>query len=273
MAYLPLKVRVKLALKGILPASLFAYVLQIWRMTFSRLSSANDMDIVSRYTKKFLATYGYTVIGGPFAGMSYVHQAAGSSYLIKLIGIYEEVLHPAVLNAIDRKYSTMIDIGCAEGYYLIGVGSKSKPTRLIGYDIDKQALALTRELYEKNQLTNPLLLLENCTPEDLEERIDGSTLLMCDAEGFEYEILDPSKTPSLANVETFIVELHDFVVPHVKETLISRFKETHDIAVLRFTNGNPKQYPFLMEIHERDRYTLLRERGEQDQEWLVMERK
>ena len=97
---------------------------------------------------------------------------------------------------------------------------------------------------------------------------------MCDAEGFENDILDPSLIPELTKVQTFIVELHDFIVPHIKETIINRFEKTHTIQTIIFKNGNPANYPFLVSIENKKHlYTILRERGEQEQEWLVMEKK
>lgn len=271
MTYLPLKVRIKLSLKKIVPSSIFELVLKIWRTTFSKLSSSSDMEIIDLYTKQFLAKYGYLVVGGPFKGMKYIPEAVGSGYLVKLVGVYEEILHEVISSIISRKYTTMIDIGCAEGYYLIGVGLKNSNIKLAGYDIDAKALELTKKLYSVNNLSNELKLIKNCTPEDLNSRIDEKTLLMCDAEGFEKEALDLEKTPALAQVQTFVVELHDFVVPNIKEILTKRFEKTHQIQTIVFKNGNPENYPFLMEIkNKKHLYTILRERGEQ--EWLIMER-
>lgn len=273
MKYLPLKVHTKLALKKIVPSSIFELVLKIWRTTFSKLSSSSDMEIIDLYTKQFLAKYGYLVVGGPFKGMKYIPEAVGSGYLVKLVGVYEEILHEAISAIISRKYTTMIDIGCAEGYYLIGVGMKNSNIKLVGYDIDAKALELTKKLYSVNNLSNELQLITNCTPEDLNSRIDENTFLICDAEGFENEALDP-KNPALPRVQTFIVELHDFVVPNIKEVLTKRFEKTHQIQTIVFKNGNPKNYPFLMEIkNKKHLYTILRERGEQEQEWLIMERR
>ncbi|MFA5132112.1 MAG: hypothetical protein WC444_02160 [Candidatus Paceibacterota bacterium] len=270
----PLKVRIKLLLKKILPVIIFSLILKIWRSTLSKISSSGDTKIVETYTKEFLAIHGYSVVGGPFKGMKYIHEAAGSGYLIKLIGVYEEVLHPIINLAVSREYTTMIDIGCAEGYYLVGIGMKSKKTKLVGYDIDKKALDLTKELYTLNRLTNELLLLEDCTPKDLNSRIDDKTFLICDAEGFEEEILNPTSSPALLEVQTLLIELHEFVVPNVKKVLIHRFEKTHSIETVVFKNGNPNNYPFLKKItNKTDLYTLLRERGEQEQEWLILEKR
>lgn len=274
MTSIPIKVHIKLLLKKIMPTVIFSIILKIWRNSFAKISSASDMEIVNKYTKEFLETNGYNVTGGPFKGLKYIDTAAGSGYLIKLIGVYEEILHKTIISSISRKYSTFIDIGCAEGYYLIGIGRENKETKLIGYDINKKALELTKELYSINNLSNELLLIDNCTPEDLNSRIDDKTLLMCDAEGFENEILNPLLVSNLTNVQTFIVELHDFAVPGIKEILTKRFEKTHNIETIVFKNGNPENYPFLMNMKNKNHlYTILRERGEQEQEWLIMEKK
>ncbi len=266
-------------LKKFAPTFLFNAIRFIWRKTILRLVISmclyESRRIDSIYTRKFLAEFGYNVIGGPFKGLRYVEESAGnSSYILKLIGIYEEILHRTIESAIKRNYTTIIDIGCAEGYYLVGLGCSIKNATLVGYDIDRKALSLTKKLYSMNNLSNNILLLDDCSPSDLNQRIDDHTFLLCDAEGFEYEILDPICVPSLSRVETFVIELHDFVVPHVKESLVERFKKTHNIEVITFKNGDPENYLFLKWIKNKKHVcTLLLERYVQDQQWLIMERK
>lgn len=272
MNYLPLRVQAKNILKKLLPLSVFKLIVILWRNSFSHLIS--DTGVIQKYTDDFIKKHGYTVMGGPFVSMNYVEEAAGSSYLIKLIGVYEEVLHPMIEKIKKSNYSTIIDIGCAEGYYLIGLGKSLPTSRLVGYDIDNKALSLTKKLYEINNLSNELLLIDNCTPRSLAHHIDDKTLLICDAEGFEYDILNPSQTPELTTIKTFLIELHDFVVPDIKKILTDRFESSHTIQVIQFKNGTASNYPYLRDMESKeDLYAILRERGEQEQEWLVMERK
>lgn len=272
MTYLPLRVRAKLFIKKFLPVSVFIFIQSVWRKTFSKI--IDQTKTIDAYTRDFIAKNGLIVAGGPFAGLNYVGEAAGSNYLTKLIGVYEEILHPIMETAKQRNYDTIIDIGCAEGYYLIGLGRSLPSAHLIGYDIDQKALALTKKLYELNHLPNKLTLIGDCTPSDLDSSIDDNTLLICDAEGFEYTALDATSTPTLKNVRTFIVELHDFAVPGIKKILTDRFEKTHEVHVVKFKNGDASKYPYLMTIRNQSHlYTLLRERGEQEQEWLILEKK
>lgn len=233
-------------LKKIAPIFLFNTIRFIWRKTLLRLVIYIRGEKNLIYKREFLAKFGYNVIGGPFKGLRYVEESISSSYILKLIGVYEEILHGTIENIKKRNYTTIIDIGCAEGYYLIGLGLSIKNATLVGYDIEEKALSLTKKLYSINNLSNKIHLIKDCSASDLNQRIDNHTFLLCDAEGFEYEILNPIHVPSLSHVETFVIEIHDFAVPDIKETLIERFKKTHNIEVNTFKNGDPKKYPFLM---------------------------
>lgn len=272
MTYLPLRVRAKFLIKSIFPEKLFLMVLAIWRRTGAKL--IKYPEILGMYQKQFIDTYGLNVVGGPFKGMKYVDQSVGSSYLLKLVGSYEEVLHPAIRVMQKRDYSSIIDIGCAEGYYLVGLGLSHPKAKLVGYDLEESALRLTRELYDKNNLPNELVLEKDCTHEKLSQQIVKNTLIICDAEGFEKIILDPEKCPSLKDVQTLLIESHDFIYPDMKNILIRRFSHSHDITTVAFKHANEKNYPFLHQMKNKlDRYNILYERVAQDQEWLILEKK
>jgi len=269
---MPIHVKIKLLLKKVLPENLFKIILKIWRNTFARFFVSSH--ITDKYKISYIEAYGTTVAGGPFAGMLYITESVGSVLFHKIIGYYEEILHPHIEKIKKEHYDTIIDIGCAEGYYLAGLGRALPQAKLIGYDIDENALSLTQNLILKNNLTNTLILKTTCTAETLKENITEDTLLICDAEGFENEILDVSKCPALAKVKKLIVETHDFAAPNVVKTLQERFSPTHDIESITFTLANPDKYPFLKTITNKHHlYQLLRERGEQEQVWLIMTRK
>ena len=72
----------------------------------------------------------WKVAAGPFAGMRYITRSCGSKLAPKVIGCYERELHPAIENAIRGDYQRIIDIGCAEGYYAVGLAwRKSSPRK------------------------------------------------------------------------------------------------------------------------------------------------
>lgn len=269
---MPLHVKCKLFLKKILPVSIFRFLIKTWRTYFSRFFNDDGAD--SRYYDLYISQFGLTVTGGPFTGLKYIPESAGSVLLLKLIGCYEEVLHKTIEKNKRNSYDTIIDIGCAEGYYLIGFGKNNPQAKLVGYDIDTHALQLTKMLAEHNDLGNKLVLEKTCTPEKLGSDIQGNTLLICDAEGFEKTILNLELCPELKKVSDYIIETHEFAAPGVVATLSDRLKQTHNIELITFATAKASKYPFITDIkNKKHLYHLLRERGEQEQQWIIAYKK
>lgn len=229
--------------------------------------------IKKKYEKKLIDTYGFKVIGGPFAGMNYVDEAVGSSYVTKLIGCYEEPLHRIIEEIKKDEFDTIIDIGTAEGYYLIGLGKFFPNANLIGYDINPKALDLVRKLAKANDLKNKLLLDNECTFKKLNEQITDKTLLICDAEGFEKVILNPEQAPGLLRVKTMIVEMHDHKIPGVRQSLTKAFEYSHSIEYIHLTRAKVSNYPFLQrQVKEKDLSIILNERTTQNQYTAIFRR-
>lgn len=268
---MPIHVQIKELLKKVLPKSLFKLIVKIWRKTLAPFFTKEEVS--QKYYDLYISQHEPVVSTGPFTGLKYIPESAGSVLFHKLVGYYEEVLHPTIETLKQDNFDTIIDIGCAEGYYLIGLGRHFSSAHLIGYDIDERALALSRNLFDINHLNNKITLDANCTFAKLESNITNNTLLICDAEGFEDYILDPSLAPTLLNVKQLIVETHEFAAPKVIENLTKRFSKTHTLETITFKQADYQKYPFLNTItNKSDLYTLLRERGEQEQVWLNMRR-
>jgi len=71
---------------------------------------------------------GLRTVAGPFAGLEYVDEAAGSEYGPKLLGTYELELHHIIERIIDLAYPTIINIGAGEGYYAVSYTHLTLPT-------------------------------------------------------------------------------------------------------------------------------------------------
>lgn len=270
--YIPVRVRLKNKLRQLLPKSLFTFINKVWIFTFSRFF--NVQDVVTKYTEEFVSKYPKVVQGGPFKGMQYVNQAVGSNYIHKLIGSYESILHSYIESLRSKHFDTIIDIGAAEGYYLVGLGIMFPDSKLVGFEIEENGRQLIREMYEKNNLNNNLVLERGADVHNVAPYISDNTLLICDCEGAEFDILNPAVEEAFTKVDTAIIELHDFIRPGIKETLTSRFSETHNIKLIPFVMANPDSFPFLASIsNENEQYELRRERGWQEQEWMILERK
>lgn len=270
--YIPIRVRIRLFLKKVLPHFVFSVVHTVWIHTFARLF--NVQGILEKHTALFLSRYPKIVHAGPFAGMKYTDKAIGSNYLHKLIGSYESVLHQYIHSLRQKNFDTIIDIGAAEGYYLVGFGKMFPHSRLVGFEIEEEGRLLIQEMYEKNNLHNKIILEGEATVNNVAPYITDSTLLVCDCEGAEVDILNPLVEKVFTKVDTAIIELHDFIRPGIKEALTERFANTHHITVVPFRTADVSEFPFLNSItNKTEQYEILRERGWQEQEWIILERK
>ncbi|HEV2845455.1 MAG TPA: hypothetical protein VG477_11460 [Thermoanaerobaculia bacterium] len=177
------------------------------------------------------------VLWGPFAGMRYIPFASGSGLLPKLLGGYEMEIHGAVRESLARGYDRVVNVGCGEGYYAVGSALALPEARVEAYDTDPLARQRLRELARLNGVE--IEARSACGHQDL--AVQGRTLIVCDCEGYEKELLDPARVPGLDGAD-LLVELHDFLDPTISATLAARFGGSHEIAFVEAREDHP-DYP------------------------------
>lgn len=171
------------------------------------------------------------VRSGPFVGMKYTDTAFCSTILPKLVGSYEEPIQNWINEAIQKNYKKIIDIGSAEGYYSVGFALKSPESIIYAYDIDDSALTENKKVAQLNGVENKIIFKNLCDHKELNEILENNTLIICDIEGAEKELLDPTRAPSLLTTD-LIIESHDILKNGISELLIKRFHTTHKIEIV-----------------------------------------
>lgn len=209
---------------------------------------------------------------GPFKGMKYIPQSNGSALIPKLIGTYEQELHGIIEEVSRRKYHTLLDVGCAEGYYLVGLILRLPNLHAYGFDLNTQALKNCEHLAKINEVARRITLYEYCTTDILDSMSRPGTLIICDCEGAELELLDPKTVPNLKNAD-ILVELHERIVPGVTETIHRRFSATHQIRMIKDQRRNPNDCKTISTLSKREQYFALDEFRGGKVEWAFMEAK
>lgn len=209
-----------------------------------------------------------SVLAGPFAGMKYTTEATGSAYFPKIVGSYESELHGIMQELLSMPLDRVIDIGTAEGYYAVGFAVKMPGVRIVGYDIDTRARYLLNELSLANGVRHRIDIRGEATTATLQSDLADANmpLVICDCEGFEGDLLDPSKTPAMTKT-IVLVELHDFIRPGLNPLIRSRYESTHQIIeVSTFATGKLPS-----DVQLDDQYlSLLNEGRPTTQKWLYM---
>lgn len=173
------------------------------------------------------------VKSGPFKGLKYPEaRACGSALYPKLLGTYESELHEFFRQAPLHGYECVVDVGCAEGYYLVGLGRMIPAIPLMGIDIDCEALTLVRKLAATNRIDASRLRLSGKFFEDaLRPTLPARSLVICDCEGAEADIFSEANM-DLWRLSDLVVECHDFLVPDVTVTLAKKLEASHQIEVI-----------------------------------------
>jgi hypothetical protein len=179
-----------------------------------------------------LQQQGTIVMQGPLQGLDFLPQSAEGCHIAKLLGCYEQPLQPFIEAAIAENYPTILNIGCAEGYYAVGMARRMPATRVLAHDLNPKAQEVCQELAQKNQVADRVTVGGLFSPEDFAPYAHQRVLLMCDIEGAERELLNPQVSPALKGMD-IIVESHECLIPGITQLLIDRFKDTHQITLVQ----------------------------------------
>lgn len=218
------------------------------------------------------------VQSGPFKGMTYIDESCGSVYLPKILGLYEKELAGIIEEIINTHYERIIDIGAAEGYFAVGLASKCTNAKVIGYEMNPDSRNQCASLAKANNVSDKIDLREKCEPEDLAEELSqpAKTMILCDVEGYEMQLLDPDRIEALADVD-ILVELHDFIERGISDAIRQRFEKTHDITLLNQEDRSPDQFPYsslyLSVLPERYKLWAVSEHRPEKMSWYWMKSK
>jgi len=236
--------------------------------TIDRLRTRLYLESIRRPTEEYVRRNGFTVQGGPFAGMRYAEQlhSAPGDLVAKLLGSYERELHGVLEEWIAAGHEHVIDVGCAEGYYAVGFAMKMAQTTVHAFDIDPLARERCGELARLNEVVGRVRLGGMCEPTSLDAFPTNGVALLSDCEGYERVLLDPQAAPKLRGWP-ILVELHEFLDASITQTIERRFGETH---VVELIDGEDRAADGLQELSftsQRRRAALLGERRPGRMRW------
>jgi hypothetical protein len=227
---------------------------------------------INGFTRQLAERFAMQVQRGPFAGMRLPTKASwGGGYLApKLLGSYEQELHRAIEKAVARRPDVVINVGCAEGYYAIGLARRLPRAHVYAFDISEDAQRACRIAAEENQVSDRVEVRGLCDAEQLAALCPEGVraLIVLDCEGAELALLDATAARQLGRAD-LIVELHDFVDRRITPTLMERFAVTHKPSLVREGTCAPMEHPALQPLGSFDRALLSCEFRPETMQWMV----
>ncbi len=215
---------------------------------------------------------GDTVLGGPFVGMKYPNKASEGSRSARLLGAYEASLAPVIEEIVARKYRQVIDIGCAEGYYAVGMALRMPKAKVLARDASAKAQALCVALAEANGVAAQVQVGGLFGHADFAVCEGTKTVVICDVEAAELDLLDPAKAKGLLAAD-ILVEAHDCMRPGIAAELQRRFSPTHVVRVLGRKLDDSSLPAWMEGLSDLDRLIALWEWRTGPTPWLWMVRK
>jgi hypothetical protein len=212
---------------------------------------------------------------GVFQGMKYpAAQAAGSALFPKLLGSYERELHPVIETICREDYSEIVDVGCAEGYYAVGLARRIPSARIYAYDTNPEACRLCQSMAELNGVSDRITMGSFFDLEALKTiPFTRKGLILSDCEGFEKQIFQTETVELLASCD-LLVEVHDFIDITISSYIRQLFEPTHEIEVIQSLDDIKKAQTYnfeeLVPYDLATRKSLLAEGRPAIMEWFWM---
>ncbi|MGK2962886.1 MAG: hypothetical protein ACSLFK_12165 [Gemmatimonadaceae bacterium] len=218
-----------------------------WRETnYGKLQAADHRGwSYDKLAAQLSSATDYTVIGGPYRGMRYFGEPripiVDNSPTAKLIGSFEEELHPWIERLIERGFSDVIFIGGGEGYHAVGMARRMELSRFVVFDTLIAARQACNQLAEQNAVKSRMQLRGFCGAEAFYDLEIAGSLIFSDCGGAELALLDPVLYPALRTA-TLLVETHDLFDARITSRLVSKFRQTHNIEFTEAAPRDPAKY-------------------------------
>jgi hypothetical protein len=247
---------------------------QYRRSVIERRHRARYARLREAFAPRLLEMSGAFVLAGPFEGLKYPERAAGSAWAPKLLGTYELELAPVIEEIVSRGYSSVVDIGAAEGYYAVGLAKRMPGAEIVCFEKEEEARSLLTWFATENGVASRLQIHGVATPSAVAATLEvrERALVICDAEGAEIELLDPGVVPALRRSD-ILVELHDFLDGDVAAILSGRFAPTHEITEVRARPRRLGDCPSRARLGRAQTLALLDECRPDGMRWFWMRRR
>jgi hypothetical protein len=240
----------------------------------SRRSRAHSQKLEREWgcttlTHKLVQHYGPRVLSGPFQGLEFSSGTFDRHLAPKLLGSFERELSPVWEKVLRRSYAAILNIGCAEGYYAVGLSLYFSEAPIHAFDTDSWARKMVHQMAETNRVNN-IRVHGACDVRWLSENLSPHSFILSDCEGCEDVLLRPDLVRNMRYCD-LLVELHELQAPGVTERLRRRFGSTHSSMLIAQQNRSFPDVIDLPFLSEAEQHLALNEFRPERQRWLFLD--
>jgi hypothetical protein len=187
--------------------------------------------------QRLIADLGNRVIGGPFKDLILTSSSQREHIGPFLLGTYEMELSPWWRSLLQRRFRQIIDVGANFGYYAVGLARRFPSVPVVAFDTDWWARRTVRQMSRANQTPN-VAVKGFCSPSWLARHLEPDAFIVSDCEGFEGRLFCDQRIAAFASA-TFVIELHETIVPGVTARIRSTFRGTHALEEIDSRSETP----------------------------------
>jgi len=235
------------------------------------------MERRNQLAKEINQLLGGTVSYGPFKGLKFVGESwweGDQDRAAILLGLYEK----DILDILERsrtKYSTLINLGAADGYYAVGALMGGLFEKGYCFEVEPKG----REIIAQNAMLNGVkdkLKIFGAATNDFYLQIPSSerdrAVVIVDIEGAEFDVLTAEVFDAFTR-SLFIVEIHDWV--EQGEAKIKRLQESipsnYTLTTVKMGARDLSQFEELKNYNDTDRWLICSEGRPVLMSWFVIE--
>lgn len=222
-----------------------------------------------------LAKYGYNVAYGPFKGMKLSQEVYWSKNdrITQTLGIYEEHVLEKLIQFSSLGSSTFIDIGAADGYFVVGTAYSKLFNKIVAYEIEEVGRKRIEQNAKINDCRDAIQILGEANKSSLREILseNSKATLLIDIEGAEYGFLD-DKMLSYLSGNYIICEMHPWFYKDGlarQKQLIKSAEKYFNVDFIRRKNYRD-EFEELFNLSDEERLVALSEGRPNNMQWMVL---
>ena len=212
------------------------------------------------------------VIDGPYKGMRLPENYMWNEYdyCPKVLGLYEK----EVQNKLNRfDFENFINIGCAEGYHLIGQIFLNKERKAIGFEIDNSYIKILQKNSIQNNCYSRIKLFEKAKDDFVDILINDKINLekscfLIDIEGDEFNILKDENLKKLQQSK-IIIEFHPKKIEEENIIFLNLLKSYFNLEIFQTNERSLSSYKELKDFSDVDRWLMVSEHRPCLMNWIV----
>lgn len=222
---------------------------------------------------KLSKMYGSTIQYGPFKGMKIAKEKSWEleyGLITKILGTYEEKVIDKLIK-FSKKNNTFIDIGAADGFYVVGMAFKNFFKYIYAFEINSKSRRIIEINHRLNKSKQNIKIKNEANYLSLKRiiKLRKKCTILIDIEGAEFDLLSLKVLKVLKDCH-IICELHKFYGEKKYYDLIENSKKIFKTELIKRSSYNPSKFKELDSFSDDERLLALSEGRKSNQEWLIL---